>query len=71
MTMTNEEFVRTWQRCSTMKEFYDASGITHAHAVNRAARLRKGGVPLKRFNKRGGPRIDWEGLKRIAAEAAE
>lgn len=66
--MTNEEFVRAWQRSSTMQEFTDASGMTRQHALNRAARLRKGGVPLRKFTSRGGPRIDWEALKRIAEE---
>ena len=42
-------FVQTWQAANSAAEAADALNIAESSAMSRAARLRKAGVPLKKF----------------------
>lgn len=70
-----EEFVRVWQDPNTqsVQEVARKLGIKPTSASAKAARLRKAGVPLRRFpaGRGGGPRVDWSRLAQIAAEARQ
>ena len=59
--ISNEDFVTAWQAADSAEEATEKLG---ANAANRAARLRKKGVPLKRF---AAPhqRIDVDALTKL------
>ncbi|MDP3768191.1 MAG: hypothetical protein Q8S13_09260 [Dehalococcoidia bacterium] len=60
----DEHFVAAWQEASSLADFAAQTGIAGARASQRAAALRRAGVPLKRFKK--GTQIDVERLSAIA-----
>jgi hypothetical protein len=69
--ITNEHFVRSWQSSESLEDVLTATGLTKHHALARAGRLRKHGVPLKehkRIDGRG-TRVDWDALKKLAEES--
>lgn len=47
--MDDEEFVRAWQAAGTRESFVEATGMGFAAGNARANKLRKLGVPLRRF----------------------
>lgn len=71
--ITNENFIKYWQAATSFDEFLTAAGLSKEHARNRAVRLRKHGIPLKKFPRaaiKPGPRaIDWDALKTLAEES--
>lgn len=50
--VTREEFCEKWQAAETMREFCQATGLTHWQATSRAARYRNHGADLKHFKAR-------------------
>ena len=46
---SDSKFVQTWQAANSAAEAADALSIAESSAMSRAARLRKAGVPLKKF----------------------
>jgi hypothetical protein len=65
-----ERFVRAWQAAKSLAEVGTKTSMHPMAASRLAFRLRKRGIPLKRFATSSGGRIDVEALKRIAEEAA-
>lgn len=49
----NREFVVTWTRSSTLDDVVTTLGMTKSGVINRAKVLRKAGVNLKKFPRRG------------------
>ena len=66
-TVNYADFVRTWRDAATVSEVADALGIKRNSASAIAARLRKGGVTLKSFPRRGSQPINVKQLNKIAA----
>ncbi len=66
--VTQQDFVTAWQRSHSAKEVAEKLGLTVAGASVRATKLRKNGVPLKKFVTR---RVDYEALARLAASLIE
>lgn len=65
------EFVTIWQKANSMQEVLNAFKIYSIRTiVSKAARLRKKGVPLKKFHPGPGQRIDYESLARLAKKLA-
>lgn len=65
------EFVATWRDAGSVSEVAEAMGIKRNSASAIAARLRKGGVVLKSFPRRGSQPIDVKRLNKIAAGKAD
>ncbi len=66
-TIDYEGFVRLWRDAASVSEVAETLGIKTTSASAIANRLRKGGVPLKRFPRKGAQPIDVKKLSRIAA----
>lgn len=68
MNFTPEMFVAAWQKTGSLDDVVRALGVERQAASNRATRLRKAGVPLKRFRPVGAKLSPerLESLKRIA-----
>lgn len=62
-----EDFVKLWVGAGTVGEVATALGIKTVSASAIANRLRKEGVELKRFPRRGSQPIDVKRLNRLAA----
>lgn len=67
--MKYEAFVRAWQGAKSASDAGKATGMHPMQASRLAWRLRKRGIPLKRFVNNQ-ERIDADALSRIAAECA-
>ena len=61
------EFVRTWQSSLGVTEVSERLGISLRVASALAEKLRRLGIPLKRFSPQGS--LDVEALRRLAAES--
>ena len=68
--LSNEEFVVAWQSAETIADAAKKTHLSKAAVAHRAARMRKAGVPLKRF-KEVGARFDVEKLTEIATRSAK
>lgn len=66
-----EEFTRVWTKSPTVPAAADKLGLTVSSACAIAGRLRRKGVPLKKFPRRGPAAIDVKHLSRIAAGKGE
>lgn len=66
-TVNYEEFVRFWQEAESVSEVATTFDIKTTSASAIANRLRKGGVDLKKFPRRGAQLIDIKKLNRIVA----
>jgi len=64
--VTPEDFVRAWQAATSVREVMDKTGYTYGTTQVRASRMRKMGIPLKRFKKY----MDVPGLVKLATELA-
>lgn len=63
--ITNEEFVKMWQRAGSIQDIVDQSGLKYQSAQARAVRMRKYGIPLKKFSN-AGPRVfSQDGIARL------
>ena len=51
MTVSPEDFVRTWQTGETLEVVAKVLGTTTLRATSRASRYRKQGINLKRFSR--------------------
>lgn len=69
-TVNYEEFVRVWRDASSVSEVADKLGIKRNSASAIAARLRKNGITMRSFPKRGAQVIDVKRLNKIAAGKA-
>jgi len=63
-----EEFVRLWTRSSTISEVAEQLDIKTTSATSIATRLRKMGIPLKKFARRNMSAVDVKALTRIVKE---
>lgn len=70
MKVTREEFVKTWQKSSTVMEVANKTGLTPATCRRYAWQFRKKGVELKKLDE-GKKKPDWESLKKLAANLSE
>lgn len=61
-----EDFVRKWVASDTIAEVAEHFGIARTSATAIASRLRKNGVELKHFARRGSQEIDVKALNKIA-----
>lgn len=61
------EFVKAWTKSESVSEVAEQFDIKAVSATAVASRLRKKGVELKRFARKGGQEIDVKRLNRIAA----
>ncbi len=70
--ITDEAFVKEWQRGENVKDIAAKLGMTYMNVTSRASRLRKAGVNLKKRFPVFGPRkiVNVRALNRIAKEAA-
>jgi hypothetical protein len=63
----SRRFVTVWQASTSMDEVASAMGMTRLAVQSFAAKLRRSGVPLKRFySQYDGEEIDFAELKAIA-----
>ena len=66
-----EDFVRAWQAGISLGEVARGLGYTNADASNRAGRLRRHGVLLKKYPRGGhGPSLDYTALVALAKKVA-
>jgi len=67
-----ERFIRVWQKATSLQEVCKQLEINKAKASNRAALLRKKGVPLKKFTRSHGAlqRWDYKALAELAKSLA-
>lgn len=63
-----EEFIRVWQAGGSRKEIAERLGIQIRSADSMASRLRRRGVPLKKFSGNGRRTLDYEALAALARE---
>lgn len=66
-----EEFVRLWTKAASVSEVANAFNIKTTSASAIANRLRKEGIELRRFPRRGARIIDVKKLNRIATGKAD
>ena len=66
-----ETFVRAWQEAESVDAVVKATGLTKANINQRAFKLRKNGVPLKKFNGVGREKLDYKALAKLAKECAK
>lgn len=59
-----KEFVKIWQTSNSVKEVAEKLGISEPTAWSRGNKLRKAGVPLKKFSRAS--TLDIDELKRLA-----
>lgn len=64
-----EAYIRLWQTSETMEEVLEKSGLSQEIARGKAAKLRKIGVPLKKFDTRG-TKLDVAALIALAKSLA-
>ena len=69
-TVNYEEFVRRWKDADSVSDVAKVFGIKTTSASAIANRLRKEGVELKRFPRRGAQAIDVKKLNKIIAGKA-
>lgn len=60
-----EEFVRIWQTAASKEEVIEKTGLSLEMTRGKAAKLRKIGVPLKKFNSMG-TKLDVQALIALA-----
>jgi hypothetical protein len=70
-TVDYESFVKLWVKAGSVNEVAKAFDIKTTSASAIANRLRKGGIKLKRFPRRGAQPIDVKKLNRIATGKAD
>ena len=66
-----ETFVRAWQEAESVDAVVKATGLNKANVNQRAFKLRKNGVPLKKFNGVGREKLDYKALAKLAKECAK
>lgn len=66
-TIDYKAFVKAWRDAASVSEVAGAMGVKRNSASAIAARLRRGGVTLKNFPRRGSQPIDVKLLNKIAA----
>lgn len=67
---SSEAFVRLWQSSASATEVARALGVSLGAVTGRARRLRKLGVPLKKFIGSRYSRQDVDNLRKIAEEVS-
>jgi transposase len=70
-TMSAEEFVKVWQGGTSVRDVAEQCGLSGRSVRERAVRLRKKGVPLKKFYSTGRPFLDYAALTKLAKECAK
>ena len=68
--ITHEQFVTTWQKSKSIYDVGQKLGLSFDQTRNRAAYLRKMGVPLKKFPV-GAPKKDFTPLIKLARSLAK
>lgn len=64
--ITAEKFVRVWQSADSLGEVAKRLGVSSIHATARAALYRRKGIPLQKFSRHGGRRLDVAALAALA-----
>lgn len=67
--LDHEKFIRTWQKAAGVAEVATKLGIPIVRCYKTADKMRRKGVPLKKFS-RGRVPADWPRLAEIAKEVA-
>ncbi len=67
--VTAEDFVKVWERGDSVKAVEEKLGVKNAGV--RAGKYRKLGIPLKKFPRGGGARIDVAGLTALVKKLAD
>lgn len=71
MKTSKEDFVKCWQRSSTVLEVATKTGLSLATCKRYAWKFRKNEVPLKQLEDEGKKKTDWDSLKLLATELGE
>ena len=68
LTVTPREFIAAWQKGESLAEVARDLGVTPTSAQQRASTYRKQGVMLKHFPRTHANYLDWDELRKFAAQ---
>jgi response regulator of citrate/malate metabolism len=66
------EFIHIWNQAESVDEVSQKTGLSHNSVSTRASTIRKNGVVMKEFPRGGGggPRLDWDELRKMSQQYA-